>query len=618
MNFYIHQDKARGRTAFLLFLLAGAFAFLFALVQGLLFLVYKDRLNDPAYPTLAAGLTGLMILVVGGGSMVRTIQLSFGGGKLVAESMGGRLLQRSAIQDPRERRLLNIVEEMALASGIPVPPVYLIDEDGINAFAAGYSPSDAVIGVTRGCLKLLKRDELQGVIAHEFSHIFNGDMKLNIRLMGLVFGLLVLSLLGQILVRIILESRSGRSRSSSSGKDNTVAIILVLFLIGLTLWLLGLLGQGIARIIQAAISREREYLADASAVQFTRNPDGIAGALKKIGAFSGHGSIKRVETSEVNHMLFACGLGKAAMFSLDSHPPLPERIRRIDPQWDGTYPQIELEDDAQVEASEAANPPKDKGRDFLQKAIGYQILGSLEGPPTAAPAAGPAPTTALDAAAFACVVTRVDHLPDWQPLRNAVDQWTNKTRSLTSLQKSEYLAREAGYLRHLSEPQKTQLYQAIANSSSQVDLETACARQVVGLFLLTPGQRSQMTRGMNPFQSAVTVLAAVAHTTGMRGQDLSTAWSRAMTTLAKSAPPTGDPLALSPLPTLKDLAVLAECAEPMKKRFLLAASQLISFDNRWNDEERLLFHWLSAALDFQVTLDPEVLREPSRLAPVSS
>ncbi len=632
MNFYIHQDKARGRTLFLLVLLVIAFLFLFITVEGLLFVLYMDRLKDPAYPTLAIGVGVLMIAVVGGGSTVRTMQLSFGGGKAVAETMGGKLLQRGATRDPLERRLLNIVEEMALASGIPVPPVYLLDEDGINAFAAGYSPADAVIGVTRGSIELLSRDELQGVIAHEFSHIFNGDMKLNIRLMGLVFGLLVLSFLGQILVRIILESRSSgssRSSNSNSGKDNTGAIIMVALLIGAALWILGLVGEGIARLIQAAISRQREYLADASAVQFTRNPDGIAGALKKIGGFANHGKLKAVGVSEVNHMLFACGLSAAASaLSLDSHPPLDDRIRQIDPQWDGKYPRVSLDNPEQVDASEEAQEKaKNKGRDFLQKAAGYQILSEAA---TGAPSPNPTsevqtalaldkqlaaairqkqddlgiPNNALDAAAFVCVLCGLGRQAHVGALQAAIPAWEEKLKNLDGAQKSEILARVAGFIRHLSDPQKQALYAAIRDASPQVDLETACARQVVGLLLLSPAERAAAAKDVNPFEAAVHALAAVAHATGMQGEALRTAWRRAMTSLAKSAAPTGDPLALSPALSTSDLSALAACPEAMRKRFMAACSQLIAYDSQWTLAEKTLYNWLSAALDLQVSSDP--------------
>jgi hypothetical protein len=220
-----------------------------------------------------------------------------------------------------------VVEEMALASGMPVPPVYLMaEEQGINAFAAGFSPSDAVIGVTRGCAEQLTRDQLQGVVAHEFSHILNGDMRLNLRLMGVVHGILVMGLVGRELLRVTGHSGGGRSR-----RNDGAAYLL---LIGLAFMLLGFLGLLFGNLIKAAVSRQREYLADASAVQFTRNPGGIAGALKRIGAAVFGSKLVNPRAAEASHMYFAEGL--ASMFA--THPPLPDRIRRLDPAWDGKYP----------------------------------------------------------------------------------------------------------------------------------------------------------------------------------------------------------------------------------------------------------------------------------------
>lgn len=266
-------------------------------------------------------LVGGVIMV---GSWSKLAQLS-GGGKVVAQSLGGRPVEPTT-SDLTERRLLNVVEEMAIASGVPVPEVWIMDgEQGINAFAAGTDNTNAVIGVTRGTLERLTRSELQGVVAHEFSHILNGDMKLNMRLMGWIFGLVMLSMLG----RIMLESfRFFRGSRDSKGNGIVVAIILA----GLAVWLVGSVGVLFARMLQAAISRQRQYLADASAVQFTRDPGGIAGALKKIGGFSDHGKISSPKAMEARHMFFA-GSGFSALMA--THPPLEKRIKAIEPRWNG-------------------------------------------------------------------------------------------------------------------------------------------------------------------------------------------------------------------------------------------------------------------------------------------
>jgi hypothetical protein len=210
---------------------------------------------------------------------------------------------------------------MAIASGLAVPKIYVLDDEaGINAFAAGHSPSDAAIGVTRGCMTLLNRDELQGVIGHEFSHILNGDMRLNLRLMGVIFGILCLAVIG----RILLFSRDRSSKDKNP-----------LMLLGIALIVIGAIGVFFGRLIQAALSRQREYLADASSVQFTRNPAGLSGALQKIG---GAGSrIGSAHAGEANHMFFENGLSKPFLRMLATHPPLDERIRTIDPGWDGKF-----------------------------------------------------------------------------------------------------------------------------------------------------------------------------------------------------------------------------------------------------------------------------------------
>ena len=275
-----------------------------------------------------------VIAVVGFGSLFKIMSLA-GGGKSVALMLGGREIHGTT-RTPHERRLLNIVEEMALASGVPVPPVYVLPEEpGINAFAAGFAPGDAVVAVSAGSLNYLNRDELQGVVAHEFSHILNGDMRLNIRIMGLIFGILAVSVIGRIIMQV---AASGSRRSSSNKKDGGGALILL----GLGLFILGGAGAFFGRLIQAAVSRQREYLADASAVQFTRNPFGIAGALKKIGGLQQGSAIKKPQADEMSHMFFSDAfLNKRIAGMLATHPPLADRISRLDPQFDGNYPIVE-------------------------------------------------------------------------------------------------------------------------------------------------------------------------------------------------------------------------------------------------------------------------------------
>ncbi len=330
MRFFEHQQNARNYTFRLLVLFGlGVFALIFC-IDGiiLLGLGYSEsqsnlgganwgRILQTYFPALAL-VAAFLGFVIGSASLYRLSQLSSGGGASVAESLGGTLLQ-SGTHDPVEKKILNVVEEMAIASGVPVPRVYLMDEEGINAFAAGWSPNDAVIGVTRGCVRALSRDELQGVIAHEFSHILNGDMKLNIRLMGILYGIFFLSILGGILIRSI--SYGGNSKKND-GKG-------AIFIIGLVLFILGWVGWFFGRLIQAAVSRQREFLADASAVQFTRNPDGISGALRKIAGWDKGSIITNPNAPEASHLFFGNGIsGFSALFA--THPDLEERIKRIE------------------------------------------------------------------------------------------------------------------------------------------------------------------------------------------------------------------------------------------------------------------------------------------------
>jgi Zn-dependent protease with chaperone function len=293
-------------------------------------------------PGLLLAVTVGMGGVIGGGALFRTAQLRKGG-SAVAELLGGRRVD-PASADPLERVLLNVVEEMSIASGVSVPAIFVMDrEAGINAFAAGHTIDDAAVAVTRGALENLTRDELQGVIAHEFSHILNGDMRLNVRLMGLLFGILLLAVVGRGLLRGAMWGGGGRSSRGGRGSGMQVAAL------GAVLVLLGYLGVVFGRLIQAAVSRQREFLADAAAVEFTRNPDGIAGALKRIGVAAGAGPrsspaagadgsrLEDHHAQEASHLFFADGVGKAFSRLTATHPPLEERIRRVDPRWDGNW-----------------------------------------------------------------------------------------------------------------------------------------------------------------------------------------------------------------------------------------------------------------------------------------
>lgn len=272
---------------------------------------------------------GVLVLVTGG-SLYKIHQLS-GGGKAVAQMLGGTLVAPDTAE-PYHRRLLNVVEEMAIASGSPVPDVYVLEtEGGINAFAAGYGTEDAVICVTKGALELLTRDELQGVVAHEFSHILNSDTLINIRLMGVLHGILIISLIGKAILRGL-----GSGRRSRSNKGAAAGAML-----GIALYIVGYMGWFMGNVIKSAVSRQREHLADASAVQFTRNPSGLAGALKKIGGLTTGSQLAHPRANEASHMYFSDGIGDRLLSFLDTHPPLIERVRALEPRFDGTFPEMQ-------------------------------------------------------------------------------------------------------------------------------------------------------------------------------------------------------------------------------------------------------------------------------------
>ena len=319
MNFFERQAQARRMSTRLLVLFGLAVAGIVLAVDVAVWLAWGPPGGGPPSPGVLAFASLATLAVIGLGSLYRIASLR-SGGDAVATQLGGVPVPEDT-RDPSLRRLRNVVEEIAIASAVPVPALFVLEhEAGINAFAAGYSPSDAAVAVTRGALDRLNRDELQGVIAHEFSHILNGDMRLNIRLMGLLFGILMLGLIGRKVLYLGSGGRRGR------GAAPVVAA-------GLAAIVIGYVGVFFARMIKAGISRSRETLADAAAVQFTRQTAGLAGALKKIGGLPQGARLEdRGDAEEVSHMLFGDGVGFSGLFA--THPPLLERIRALEPGFD--------------------------------------------------------------------------------------------------------------------------------------------------------------------------------------------------------------------------------------------------------------------------------------------
>ncbi|HSZ58919.1 MAG TPA: M48 family metallopeptidase [Tepidisphaeraceae bacterium] len=343
MDFFSSQDRARRHTSVLVIYFTVAVILIVVAINLLAIFVVDvasaaqqpDRPRNAPQVQPRSGLwqwdiityaTLGTLLVIGGGSYFKMAQLRRGG-RAVAQLMGATPVP-PAPTDSGQKMLRNVVEEMSIASGVPVPAIFIMQrEQGINAFAAGFTPQDAVVCVTQGCLDRLTREELQGVIGHEFSHILNGDVRINVQLVGLLFGILVIGLIGYGLIRAAL---------STDDSDKDIRWMLAFLAIGCVLMVIGFVGLFFGRLIQAAVCRQREYLADAASVQFTRNPTGLAGALKKIGATSSASRIGDHDAEQIAHMFFAssAGIGRGWFAT---HPPLPKRIKALDTAWDGKF-----------------------------------------------------------------------------------------------------------------------------------------------------------------------------------------------------------------------------------------------------------------------------------------
>lgn len=395
MNFYRAQDQARKQSRLLvvLFVLAASTLVFITNICVALFVLYSNpefslsAHNDPSLNTNNIfDWFQQLAIVLGWEKSLWTTLLVFGvifmamgfkwlslrqGGRVVAESLGGTLIQ-PASKNHSERRLLNVVEEIALASGTPVPQVYVLQNElGINAFAAGLSTEDAIIGITQGALLHFNREQLQGVIAHEFSHILNGDMRLNMKLVAVLHGILMIAEGGYFFMRLGMSSRhrgySLPKMTSKGRRDNNIGGLFFIF--GLSLWVIGLLGQLFGSLIKAAVSRQREFLADASSVQFTRNPEGIAEALSIIGGASYQSKLEHHAAHELSHLFFSNANSlevKSSLFHpsrwlwFATHPPLAERIKRIQPKWSGRF----IKQDINAEQANAYRNPEPRYPSF--------------------------------------------------------------------------------------------------------------------------------------------------------------------------------------------------------------------------------------------------------------
>ena len=329
MNFFEQQDQARRRTTWLVVLFLLSIACVALSFYGLALFVIVPQAQDRGAkgaeiwwnPQIFMEITGAVCLIIFLGAGVQRLRLG-GTGKSVAEALGGQPLQ-GATENADEQKLRDVVDEMAIASGMPVPPIYILQEDSINAFAAGKNPQDAVLGFTRGAITQLNRDELQGVTGHEFSHVAHKDTRLNLRIACVVAGVMLIALIGRVMLQV--AGRIATAPRMSSKKDDRGGAALAFVAVGLGLLIVGGIGAFFGRLLQAAVSRQREFLADASAVQYSRNPTGIASALRKIGGLP-FTPIQSPAASGLNHFFFS----KSINSWLSTHPPLPERIHRIE------------------------------------------------------------------------------------------------------------------------------------------------------------------------------------------------------------------------------------------------------------------------------------------------
>ena len=519
MDFFAHQDRARRHTRRLIVLFVLAVAAIVVAVDAVVVValgLMSQRPDGSTTLPLAtlAGVSAAVLAVIGLASLYRTASLGSGGGA-VARGVGASLVPADTT-DPALRRLRNVIEEVAIASGVPVPEIYILEhEPGINAFAAGFGPADAAVCVTQGCLQQLNRDELQGVIAHEFSHVLNGDMRINIRLMGLLFGILALSVIGRQL--LYAGYWGGISVGSSRGRrDNNGGAIVF---IGIGLLVVGGIGVFFGRLIKASVSRSRESLADASAVQYTRQTGGIAGALKKIAALEAGSQFTDTHGEEVSHMLFGEAGAYSALFA--THPPLVERIRALEPQFDPR----ELEQVARdwSDVRRAANPadPRASLTGLLPAVLAATVAGAGTAPAAVAAQVGNAnagdyahaaqvqagiPSDLLAAArdaaqAPALVLALALSADDTQrsaqhaqiakalgpELAAAAETIAARTRTLHPLQRLPLAALVFPALRRRPRAQLVALVQildALAHADGQVELEEYCLSALVRMQVL--------------------------------------------------------------------------------------------------------------------------------------
>lgn len=612
-NFFAAQDQARSNTTLLVLLFGLAVITLLILTNVLLIITlglmqpeqYQPLLKpqDPDWLKqlpwqMIGGVSLLVFAIIAAVVSIKQAELSQGG-QVVAKALGGRLVDHQ-FSDSKQQRLLNCVEEMAIAAGVPVPPVYLLPESSINAFAAGYSPADAVIGVTQGCLELLDRDQLQGVIAHEFSHILNGDMRLNIRLIALLHGIEFIGHSGYFLLRS-MRRRTTVALGSSKSKDNGGGILGL----ALGLMVLGYLGTFFGSLIKAAVSRQREFLADASAVQFTRNPSGIAGALKAIGGAAYGSKVKHPNADEMSHLFFGEALSRwSSIFA--THPPLQQRIKRLDPSWNGVFPtQAQLTEQSSDQTVVAPQSKPQKAAALLATLPALLLHSSRHAASAPALCCACLIQTEHQARQWAMIKALGDH-----QLLQQVDKLYDEVRPLSGRQKLQLLQLAVPALKQLSEAQFVE-FQQLCQNLSQCDgkedllewtllswLQHCVGSQFDKSLLHRRDQSSRLEQIQQPALALLSLCAQQANAEQLQQQ----AWSSGLQVLGLAVDTERPAISFSQLTA--QLPALIHSTPRLKQQLWLMLKTAIQADQQVNDQEAMLVQALALLLEIPVGLDP--------------
>lgn len=639
MDFFREQDIARRNTRVLVALFIAAVLLLIVLtniiIAGALFwqtsqqsmpdsdtlAFWLARVDWRLFFTVGAGIAG----VIGVVALLNWLRFAQGG-RAVAEALGARPAQ-PATTDPLERRAQNIVQELSLAANMPVPPLYILDDErGINAFAAGVTPSNAVVAITRGAMIQLNREELQGVIGHEFSHILNGDMRLSIRLAAMLRGITFIGDIGTVLLRSASYSRPRRANK----KDDRGGVLAL----GLGLYLVGLLGGLMAGLIKSAISKQKEYLADASSVQFTRNPNGIGNALKVIGGYTPGTLIHSARAEELSHLFF--GQVKHRLWTLfATHPPLDKRIRKIDPSWNGQFIERRTEHSAYAAAHLADEMGNAQARRALMAtglaaAVPIDYLQNIEtkNAANAAPSAEPmAPTPAGPTLATAVLEAATDPLgamalilgllwhrgegyarqiealnaANIRGLEHLVAQYGDELATLTPELRLPLIELCLPALKQMSVAQYQtfkQLLMRFIKADARIDLFEWSLYQLVRHYLdpefarVTPSKPRYAT-----LKSVSKPLAVALGTLALQGdEDTGTAFARGAQLLDIAITfPTQDKLTVAGFS--QSITQLADCYPLLKVTLLKAMATVAGHDNHISSRELTLIKAIAAVID---------------------